>query len=137
MIPPTSWEAPNVTFDSPRVHQAKVVFAGIAPLSKGTAVHLEYPRIGERLGGIQPEDTHWLNPGRMRLPGLGITYVARESDQITGPFQWTGRSRGLVEAIVRACEVDGEVQQTYLLVDVIAERIIDPNAVVTTQQLDH
>ena len=120
-----------MTFNDPKTREAKVVFAGIAPLTKGTTVHLEYPRIGQRLGGIQLDEGRWLNPDRIRLPSQGITYVARDGDHIIGPFHWTGRSQGMVEAVIRGCEVDSEVQQTYFLIDIIAERIVNPNGIIT------
>ena len=106
-----------------RTREAKIIFAGLAPLSKGTVVHLEYPRVGDRLGEIESMEGRWLNPDRMRLPSNGITYVARDSDKVVGPFHWTGRSMGVVEVVVRACEVDAEVGQSYILVDIVAEHL--------------
>lgn len=114
--------------------EAKVVFAGLAPLTKGTVVHLEYPRIGDRLGENSVAENSWLNPNRMRLPSHGITHIARDSECVEGPFHWTGRSKGLIEAVVRSCEVDAEVGQSYFLVDVVAEHVIAPSGTISSHQ---
>ena len=111
-----------------------MIFAGLAPLTKGTVVHLEYPRVGDRLGEIQAVEGRWLNADRMRLPSHGITYVAKECGRVIGPFHWTGRSQGLIEVVVRSCEVDAEVGQSYLLVDVVAEHVVNPSGTISSQQ---
>ena len=115
--------------------EAKVVFAGLAPLTKGTVVHLEYPRIGDRLGETAVPERSWLNPDRMRLPSHGITHIARECDRVVGPFHWIGRSNGLIEAVIRSCEVDSEVGQSYFLVDIVAEHVVAPSGTISSQQV--
>jgi hypothetical protein len=112
--------------------EAKVVFAGAAPLSKGTAIHLEYPRTGQKLGAIAEDNKQWLNPNLIKLPSANIVYIAREADIINGPYQWTGRSQGMIEAIVRNCQVDEELGHTILDVDIVAERQINVQGQVMT-----
>ena len=107
-----------------RQREANIVFAGAVPLAKGTAILLEYPRTGVRLGVLTEENKTWLNPSRILATSPNIMYIARESGAV-GAFHWTGSSQGFVEAVVRRCEIDFELSQTVMEVDILAERVAE------------
>lgn len=124
---------PMYPMDILQSKQAKIVFSGFAPVAKGIMIHLECPRIGSKLGCIPEDSALWLSSERLLVPGLNIVHISRDTEAPSGAFHWQGRTSGIIEAIVRKCISDGETQQTYFEVDVIAERQISQSGEVTTR----
>lgn len=123
---------PLTSEDKAGSKEASVVVAGIAPLAKGCALYLEYPRYGTRLG-VAENGTTWFNSDRILLPANNIIYTFRDSRSLESTFRWHGRSEGIVEAVVRKCTVDTELQQTCFDVDILAVRQVSAEGVVTVQ----
>lgn len=114
------------------IRQAKVVFGGMAPIPKGSMLHLEYPRIGQKPGTESGSIAVWLSPDRILLPSVNIIYSAR-CDGPLGSIQWKERSSAVFEVVVRKCVIDSDTLQTYLDVDVVAERLVSLDGKITTR----